>query len=504
MEKQVDSLIIGVYVEKSGIREQIDVKFVKGEKGEFYNLENNFIQKQKVIIRMTDNETCEVILKTPDYIVDSDEDIQTEFEKSYRDKLFSLNSMDEDAEDAEDAEMDEKSRLELKPYDPEKIRVEQKPFSVEIVVKKIKNGEIDLNPDFQRKFVWTDITRKSRLIESILLRIPLPMFYLSEDEEGIYHVLDGLQRLTVLKSYLNNEFRLKNLEYLGSECDGKFFREKKEDGEEVEGVQKKPEKYVPNKYYRRIKDTMLNFNVVDSSTPDQAKYDIFRRINTGGKPLNRQEMRNAMATDDTRRLLKALSNEEYFKKASGNSVKDTRFADQELALRFIGFYLIDQKYIGAVPYKGNMASFLDEVMGVLNQNYSTKDEFIQKIQEDFKKAMLNAYDLFGEKAFKRTSIFNKALFLSVSRNSYKLNVIEFQTSDHNHVEKFIKLRNQFFNDKNNDFWESKLANFKELSDKIDDSLSKGTNEIKKIDDSYSIIKEMLRIMIDDADYIVKN
>ena len=97
MEKQVDSLIIGVYVEKSGIREQIDVKFVKGEKGEFYNLENNFIQKQKVIIRMTDNETCEVILKTPDYIVDSDEDIQTEFEKSYRDKLFSLNSMDEDA-----------------------------------------------------------------------------------------------------------------------------------------------------------------------------------------------------------------------------------------------------------------------------------------------------------------------------------------------------------------------------------------------------------------------
>lgn len=65
--------------------------------------------------------------------------------------------------------------------------------------------------------------------------------------------------------------------------------------------------------------------------------------------------------------------------------------------------------------------------------------------------MLNAYDLFGEKAFKRTSIFNKALFLSVSRNSYKLNVIEFQTSDHNHVEKFIKLRNQFFNDKNNDF-----------------------------------------------------
>ena len=108
--------------------------------------------------------------------------------------------------------------------------------------------------------------------------------------------------------------------------------------------EQKPDRYLPRKYVRRIKDTMLNFNVVDSGTPEQAKYDIFRRINTGGKPLNRQEMRNAMANVETRKLLSDLADLLIFKVATGYSVKDTRFADQELILRFIGFYLIDKDY----------------------------------------------------------------------------------------------------------------------------------------------------------------
>ncbi|HBM4599980.1 TPA: hypothetical protein LWO20_002787, partial [Listeria innocua] len=112
--------------------------------------------------------------------------------------------------------------------------------------------------------------------------------------------------------------------------------------------------------------------------------------------MNRQEMRNAMATLPTRKLLGKLSNLEIFKKATGYSVKDTRFADQELILRFVGFYLIDQGYRNSVPYKGVMATFLDEVIEVLNKYYSYKDEFIERIFNDFKTAMENAYFMFGD------------------------------------------------------------------------------------------------------------
>jgi hypothetical protein len=89
---------------------------------------------------------------------------------------------------------------EVQPFDPEKIRVDPRNFSVHHVFEMMTKYEsLDLSPDFQRNFVWTDITRKSRLIESILLRIPLPVFYLSETIQGTFHVVDGVQRLTVIK-----------------------------------------------------------------------------------------------------------------------------------------------------------------------------------------------------------------------------------------------------------------------------------------------------------------
>lgn len=94
------------------------------------------------------------------------------------------------------------------PYDPKLIRVDTRAFSIHQVNEMIQTGDIDLSPDFQREFVWLDNTRKSRLIESLLLRIPLPVFYLAQDENGMFKVVDGVQRLTVIRDFLNKDFRI--------------------------------------------------------------------------------------------------------------------------------------------------------------------------------------------------------------------------------------------------------------------------------------------------------
>lgn len=162
---------------------------------------------------------------------------------------------------AEDEELEEDPY----PYDPDLIRVDPRPYQVSLVNELINDGDVDLAPDFQRHFVWKDLAQRSRLIESMMLRIPLPVFYLAQDEEGKFQVVDGLQRLTVINQFLNNKFRLRKLEYL-KDCEGKFF---KKEGEKNN---------LDPKYVRRITQTQLSFNVIDPQTPTRVKFDIFRRI----------------------------------------------------------------------------------------------------------------------------------------------------------------------------------------------------------------------------------
>jgi hypothetical protein len=172
------------------------------------------------------------------------------------------------------------------PYDPESIRVDTKPFNISLVYDMINDGDINLSPDFQRQFVWTDIGARSRLIESIMLRIPLPVFYLAQDHAGRLQVVDGLQRLTVIKQFLDNELRLRDLEYLKNE-EGKIFRHEE------------PSRCIDQRFRKRIMQTQIIVNIIDPQTPSDVKFDIFKRINQGGRPLNAQEIRNCMSSPET-------------------------------------------------------------------------------------------------------------------------------------------------------------------------------------------------------------
>ena len=223
------------------------------------------------------------------------------------------------------------------PYDPKKISISNFNWSVDTIRQMLERKIIRLSPDFQRNFVW-DYKRQSRLIESILLGIPVPAFYLAKSEKGSYNVVDGLQRLTTINRFLNNEFNLKYLEYLNGDngtdkLEGYYYK--------TVGDKKGIDSLLDGDYEFRLKSTQFNVNVMDVATPIRVKLDVFRRINSGGKPLNNQEMRNCLMEEDTRKLINELAESDIFIAATGKSVTTDRMVAQELVMRFIGFWYIE-------------------------------------------------------------------------------------------------------------------------------------------------------------------
>ena len=282
----------------------------------------------------------------------------------------------------------------LKPYDVAKLKVEQKPLSVFQALRKIEKKEIFLDPEFQRAFVWDEV-RQSRLIESILIRIPLPAFYLDATDEVKWSVVDGLQRLTTLYRFCRgSSFPLTGLEFL-AELSGLRFDE------------------LPQKYRVLIEDdTQLIFNNLLPGTPVKAKFTIFSRVNTGGMLLNAQEIRHALQQGKVTPLLRTLTNSIEFLQSTGGALESLRMIDREVTLRAISFM-----EFGPDRYRefNDLNAFLVDSMERFNSSFS--DEELERIGNDFKHALRKVHAVFGRYAFRkyyanggRRGPFNKALF----------------------------------------------------------------------------------------------
>ncbi len=260
------------------------------------------------------------------------------------------------------------------PYDPNLINIDLKPYPILQVMRKINQGAIDLQPEFQRNFVWNE-TRQSRLIESILIRIPLPAFYLHVVNETKWLVVDGLQRLTTLDCFCNKkELRLQNLQFL-VDLAGKTFDD------------------LSLPLQTRIEDTHLNFYLILPNTPAKVKFTIFSRINTGGLVLEAQEIRHSLYQGKATKLLKDLSESQEFQNATSKSISSKRMQDRECILRFFAFYLTPY-----TAYKAPLDNFLNDSMEKIN---NMRDNELEDIDNVFRSTMLKASDVFGEYAFRK-------------------------------------------------------------------------------------------------------
>ncbi len=312
------------------------------------------------------------------------------------------------------------------PYDPSKIQVVPKPMTVFQVMRKIENEEIKLQPDFQRNIVWDDV-RQSRLIESILIRIPLPAFYLDARDDNEWLVVDGLQRLTTLDRFINKkELRLNNLEFLGNQLNGKSFDE------------------LPRNFQRVIEEAYLHLYVIMPDTPAEAKFSIFYRINTGGMVLSPQEIRHCLFQGQATILLKKLAESKEFLEATTGSINTKRMDDRECVLRYCAFHLV---YRGLMQYqKPDFNQFLSSAMVKINEMNASD---ISELKSYFLRSMRISKEVFGEYAFRkmfaideRKSRINKALFEVWSECLERFDDIPLFNNKEKIIAGFIKAMNE--------------------------------------------------------------
>lgn len=261
------------------------------------------------------------------------------------------------------------------PFDPSKIRVTTEPRTIDSLVRRIRHDEIDLAPEFQRRARLWKLHKKGQLIESILLRIPLPVFYVAATEDDLWSVVDGLQRLTTIHDFLSNQFKLSGLEYLHQLEDMTFAD-------------------LPRAMQRRIEETSLVLNIIQPGTPDEVMINIFRRLNTGGLPLAGQEIRNALYKGPVREFLADLARSEEFLRATDNRVSDARMDAQECVLRFCAFFMDDWRAYD----RGDLDAYLSEAMKKLN---ALDDEQRVRLSQYFRNAMNVAVRIFGDDAFRK-------------------------------------------------------------------------------------------------------
>lgn len=266
------------------------------------------------------------------------------------------------------------------PWDPEKIRIHTKHYSLRQIVDMIADGDLDLAPDFQRHYVWKDWQRWG-LIESLLLGIPLPSFYFNEDMSGRLQVVDGVQRLTTIYRFVREKsFRLKGLTYLYALEDKGF--------DDLGGV-----------FRRRLQGAQFVAHVIDPQTPYKVKFDIFRRINTGGSPLSAQEIRHCMSGARSRKFLMELTHEPSFLQATSSRLVDhPRMADREIALRFVAFriFTVDDY----ASYAG-LDDFLGAATARIDDENALSTEQLEELKRELVRGMIHAHLVFGDYAFRK-------------------------------------------------------------------------------------------------------
>ena len=364
------------------------------------------------------------------------------------------------------------------PYDPKLIDVTTETRSLDVLIKRIEAGHIDLDPNFQRsRGIWTP-TKKSLLIESLLLRIPLPTFYVAEieaaDEDEFggsrWAVVDGIQRLSTIVEFVKptaldlEPLRLSGLQYLDSENDKTF-----ED--------------LSTSLQLRLLESQFTMQVIRISTPELVQLNIFARINTGGVPLSAQELRHALIPGKARDVLAELASSDAFQAAVSGSVSPSRMGDREMALRFLAFRMSD-------PEKHQESDFDEFLRAAMRSINDWTDSDHQRHVDEFSASMIAASAIFGDDAFRKRYSKNdarkpisKALFEAIAVGLAETRERRGDEGISNLVQRSNEVKRSFMKLMKNRSFER--------------SISQGTGDPVRVRERFKQTREMLEAVLDD-------
>ena len=271
------------------------------------------------------------------------------------------------------------------PFRSKKLYTQPYDLVIESLLSQIENGTVHLRhisdrPKFQRRYVWPG-NLASRLIESILMNVPIPPCYLAQNKDFRLDVIDGQQRMLSVYRFLKNEFRLSGLEVL-EELNGKRSFE------------------IPADLRRKIETYTLRCVVVTNDSDPDIRFEVFERLNTSTMPLNAQELRNSIYRGSLNDLLGQLANDPSWLSILNRKQPDSRMRGEELILRFFAFHLH-----GLEGYKTPQKSWLNDVA---DQGRDFTSDEIAGLSETWKNTLHKCLLVFdARECFRRLPITNR-------------------------------------------------------------------------------------------------
>ncbi|GBC60960.1 DUF262 domain-containing protein [Desulfonema ishimotonii] len=249
-----------------------------------------------------------------------------------------------------------------------------------------------VKPELQRHYVW-DKSEASRFIDSILLGLPVPSIFLAKTNNEKLLIIDGYQRLMTVRDYVKGifsknkkVFKLSRTEKIHKRWRGKPFAELKEEEQ------------------RRIRNTTIHAIIFMQRSPakgDTSLFQVFERINSSGRTLLAQEIRNCVYQGPLNTLLLELNNYPIWRKMFGKNIRDDRMRDVEYILRFFALSSDEMLYSNVFPSRISLKKYLNQFMDDFNE-----DEFIDDFRDNFLKSIGIAYECLGNSAFHNLSTSN--------------------------------------------------------------------------------------------------
>lgn len=271
------------------------------------------------------------------------------------------------------------------------------------------NDKTFILPDIQREYVWSN-SKASRLIESLLLNVPIPVLYLAEAPEDHYEIIDGHQRIKSVARFLNNEFRLSGLQVLGSATHrGKRYHQ------------------LPAADQRRIKTRVIRAIIITDESHPTMKFEVFERLNVGATALTAQEIRNSTCRGQFMTLVRSdLVNDANFRACIGTKTPRRRMVDEELVIRSLAIHN------RATTYRPPLPRFLNKFSHDMNK----VDEIaLDELARVFKRAAENVHAVFGTNSFRLTYEDGSLVDRTINRGLAEVQLVTFSYADPDQVRK---------------------------------------------------------------------